>query len=63
MPQNGDDQIEELFGLILDLQADVSALRGLMFENNPDLAKELQRRVEALRENLRNARLDHLRSA
>jgi hypothetical protein len=43
----------ELFEMLRDLQADVSALTKLMFEASPELAGEYRRRADELREEFR----------
>lgn len=48
----------ELFEMLRDLQADVSALTKLMFEASPELAGEYRRRADQLREEFRQADRD-----
>jgi hypothetical protein len=46
---------EELFEMMMDLQADISALTRLMFEADPNLASEYRARADQLRKDLRRA--------
>lgn len=55
-----EQDMEELRGLIIDLQAEISALKNLMIENNPALAKELQRRVDDIRKDMKAARREKI---
>jgi hypothetical protein len=51
-------RIEDINGVLIELQAEISALKNLMFENNPKLGQEFQRRVDELVVEFRKARKD-----
>ncbi len=53
---------EELFEMLMDLQADISALTDLMLEANPQLAAEFRSRADEHRKNFHLSRKDRLES-
>ncbi len=52
------EQIEELYENLIAQQAEISALKALMFKANPALAGEHQRLTDRLRDDLLRARRD-----
>jgi len=56
------DKTEELYDLVLSLQAEISALKSLMFEVNPGLAAEHQKLADEIRGTLLRARREQNKS-
>jgi hypothetical protein len=52
------DDIETLHGLVLALQAEISALKQMMFRADPNLALEHQRLTDKIRADLLRGRAD-----
>jgi hypothetical protein len=51
-----DEQISEIYDTLLALQAEISALKTLMFQTNPALAAEHQRLADRYRQDFLRSR-------
>lgn len=57
-----DERVDELDEMLIPIQAEISALKRLMFEANPQLAAQHQALTDRLREQFLEARRRNLQS-